>query len=65
MTVSYTVAWSDVAEAKGRASEIESMKSASSCRFAGGRAASGMIGWVGSLKWSAIYQTVPTYLGFV
>ena len=48
-----------------RASEIEAMKSASSCRFAGGRAASGMIGLVGSLRWSAIYQTVPAYLGFV
>ena len=48
-----------------RASEIESMKSALSCRFAGGRAARGMIGLVGSFKWSAIYQTVPAYLGFV
>ena len=48
-----------------RASEIESIKSASSCLFAGGRAARGMIGLVGSFKWSAIYQTVPAYLGFV
>ena len=48
-----------------RAPGTESIKSASSFRFDGGRAARGMIGLVGSLKQSAMYQTVPAYLGFV